>query len=92
MARKQQAAAGPSEIAKRAEYDEIEAINAAPKSLDELYRAVPQTREMVQRLREIGVEITDDPLTEETYWYDGKLAATFFARYRESKWSFVAFR
>jgi hypothetical protein len=38
---------------------------------------------MVTRLRELGIVVTDEPLTEEQYWYSGRLAETFFARYRQ---------
>ena len=73
----------PTEVAKRAVYDQIKVIDDAAQSLDELYEQFPETREMVAQLREIGVIITDDKLTEDDYWYEGKLAATFFARYRK---------
>ncbi|NLG44606.1 MAG: hypothetical protein GX547_15290 [Phycisphaerae bacterium] len=73
----------PAELARRAVYDAIKVIDEAPRSLEELYAEFPETREMVTRLREIGVVLSDDELSEEDYWYDGKLAANFFARYRQ---------
>ncbi len=58
-------------------------IADAPASLAELYGRQPETREMVQKLREIGAVIDDPRLDEEHYWsqVDG-LAWTFFYRYR----------
>jgi hypothetical protein len=73
----------PAELATRAVYDMIKSIDDAPRSLDALYAQYPETREMVAQLRDIGVVISDDKLTEDDYWYDGKLAANFFARYRQ---------
>jgi len=73
----------PAEMARRAVYEAIKSIDEAPRSLEELYAKFPETREMVTRLREIGVVLSDDELSEEDYWYDGKLAANFFARYRQ---------
>ncbi|MGD8450353.1 MAG: hypothetical protein PVJ57_00915 [Phycisphaerae bacterium] len=72
----------PAQIRQRVIRDYLQRIANAPAKLAGLYEAYPETRDMVARLREIGVEITDDTLTEDTYWYDGKLAQTFFSRYR----------
>ena len=68
---------------KRAARDFLQAIDDAPRTLAGLYEQNPKTREMVAQLRELGVVITDDALDEDSYWYDGKLAATFFWRYRQ---------
>ncbi|MBN2446579.1 MAG: hypothetical protein JXO22_07635 [Phycisphaerae bacterium] len=61
----------------------IQEIAEAPHTLDELYKAVPETRQMVQDLRELGIFITDDPLAEDRYWSEDGLGFRFFARYRE---------
>ena len=73
----------PTDLAKRAAVQRMQAIASAPRSLGELYARHPQARAMVEALREIGVEINDAPLDEDSYWYDGKLAERFFARYRK---------
>ncbi len=71
------------EIVKKAAYDRIEAVAEASPKLDALYEAYPETREMVAQLRELGVQIADDELTEDDYWRDEGLAFTFFKRYRQ---------
>lgn len=70
------------EIAKKAAYDWMMKIVEAPRTLDELYQASPESRELVARLRQIGVRISDDTLTEDNYWRDEGLAFTFFQPYR----------
>ena len=71
-------------IVRKAAYDRIEAINQAAHTLDELYEKFPETRELVRRLHEseLGVQITDNKLTEDDYYRDEGLAFTFFQRYR----------
>ncbi|MFH1748033.1 MAG: hypothetical protein ABIG44_13440 [Planctomycetota bacterium] len=64
-------------------YSAIKAIADAPATLEELYTQFPEIRAMVSRLREIGVQIDDDTLTEDRYWRPDGLAFTFFARYRQ---------
>ena len=73
----------PAELDTRAAYDAIRKIADAPRTLEALYAQHPETRAMVTQLREIGINISDDKLSEDDFWYDGKLAATFFARYRQ---------
>jgi hypothetical protein len=70
------------EIAKKAAFDWMTAIAEAPPTLDQLYQASPQTRDLVAQLRTIGVRISDDKLTEDDYWRDEGLAFTFFRPYR----------
>ncbi|MEP0846464.1 MAG: hypothetical protein HRF50_06530 [Phycisphaerae bacterium] len=72
----------PFEIVKRAAAQRILDIASAPHTLRELYERVPGTREIVEQLRSLGVQISDDPLTEDDYWRDQGLAFTFFYRYR----------
>lgn len=71
-----------AELAKLPIYEYLKSIAAAPPTLPELYAQFPETQAMVAQLRDIGVNISDERLSEDTYWYDGKLAATFFVRYR----------
>jgi hypothetical protein len=71
------------EIVKKAAYDRLKAIADAPKTLAELYTVAPETRQMVDRLRTLGVRITDDVLTEDDYWREEGLAFTFFKPYRQ---------
>jgi hypothetical protein len=72
-----------TEIARRAAFDYISTIANAPRTLAALHEQYPETREMLSRLRGLGVAITEDTLSEDTYWYEGRLAETFFARYRQ---------
>ncbi|MBW7905062.1 MAG: hypothetical protein LC135_06565 [Phycisphaerae bacterium] len=81
------AEAGPSlrtarERTQRAAYDELMTIAAAPHTLAALYADSPPTREMVARLREIGVRISDEKLDEDSYVREGGLERAFFSRYR----------
>ncbi|MFQ5805608.1 MAG: hypothetical protein ACE5I3_04070 [Phycisphaerae bacterium] len=71
------------EIVKKAAYDRIKAIADAPQKLDELYETYPETREMVAQLRELGVRIRDEKLSEDDYWREEGLAFTFFVPYRQ---------
>lgn len=73
-----------SQAAKRAMHDYLVEIAAAPESLDELYEESPGAREMIRKLRDIGVDISDAELTEDEYWSQEEgLAWTFFQRYRK---------
>ncbi len=71
------------QITTRAAYDRLVAIEKAAQSLEELYRGHPRTREMVAKLRAMGVPISDDTLDEDEYWRQGGLAHTFFKRLRQ---------
>lgn len=70
-------------IARKETYDYLKSIADAPRTLEQLYAAAPAAREIVSRLRALGCLISDDKLTEDNYWHDGGLAATFFMRYRK---------
>lgn len=70
------------EVARKAAYDWLLEIDAAPQSLDQLYLQTPETRELVERLRRNGVAIGDERLNEDEYWREGGLAFTFFRPYR----------
>ena len=70
------------EIARKAANDWLVELDGAPRKLDELYVQAPETRDLVERLRGIGVAITDDTLDEDTYWRDEGLAFKFFRPYR----------
>lgn len=70
------------EIVKKTAHDRMKAIADAPRELDALYEAQPETREMVARLRRLGVSITDEKLTEDDYWREEGLASRFFVPYR----------
>lgn len=70
------------QIVKRAAYDFIKTIAAAPATLDELYKAYPETRRMVADLREAGIVISSETLNEDNYWVPDGLAFTFFYPYR----------
>lgn len=72
----------PYELVKKAGYERIKAIDDAPRTLAELHQQFPETRAMVARLRELGVRISDEELSEDEYWRERGLAFTFFARYR----------
>lgn len=86
-----QAARGPAltvstyELAKQACLQELRQIHEAPRRLADLHAQFPQTRDMVSRLRELGIVLSDDVLTEDEYWRSGGLAFTFFAPYRRIK-------
>jgi hypothetical protein len=71
------------EIAKKAFYQWMREIADAPRTLHELHEVQPETRELVRQLRDLGVIITDDQLTEDEYWREEGLAFTFFQRYRQ---------
>ena len=70
------------EIAKRAARERLAAIDAAPKKLAEVYERYPDAEGMVRALRELGIVLNDDTLSEDTYWRSDGLAFTFFAPYR----------
>lgn len=70
-------------MARVATYTHMLEIDAAPKSLAELYRLHPETEAIVAELRKIGADITDVTLTETEYWRPEGLSLTFFFRYRE---------
>jgi hypothetical protein len=74
-------------VVKAAAVARIQEIEDAPRTLDQLYAKHPATREMVSRLREMGVPIDDDTLTEDEYWADRPespaLSMSFFMRYRK---------
>ena len=73
------------QIVKKAFYDHLTRITEAPDKLSALFERAPRTRELVARLRPLGVHIRDEPLDEETFGspegHDG-LAFAFFYRYR----------
>ena len=71
------------EIVKKAAYDRMQTIANAPQTLAELYEAAPETREMVVALRELGADITDARMDEDSYYRDEGLAFTFFKPYRQ---------
>ena len=71
------------QVATKAAFDRLKAIADAPRRLEELYQAFPETRPMVAQLRELGVRISDEPLTEDEYWRQEGLAFTFFKPYRQ---------
>jgi hypothetical protein len=71
------------QIAQRAAADRIRRIQEAPASLAELFQRYPQTRHMVAELQALGIDISDDPLTEDSYWREEGLAFAFFKPYRE---------
>ena len=70
-------------VAQRAAYDRMRVINEAPATLAALYERHPEARRMVADLRSLGIDITDDTLTEDTYWREEGLAFTFFRPYRD---------
>ena len=70
------------EIAKKGAFDWMTEIAEAPQTLEQLYQAGPETRELVAQLRGIGVRISNDKLTEDDYWREEGLARTFFEPYR----------
>ena len=70
------------ELARQASLQELRRIHEAPRRLAELYAQFPPARDMVYRLRELGIVLNDDELTEDEYWRTGGLAFTFFAPYR----------
>lgn len=71
-----------TDVVKRAAHDFIQKIDDAPRSLDDLYGNFPATREMVARLRAMGVDISDEKLNEDQYWNEAGLSQTFFKRWR----------
>jgi hypothetical protein len=74
------------EIAKKAAFDRLKAIADAPGKLAGLYAAVPETRDMVSQLRQLGANISDDVLSEDEYYRareEDSLAFTFFKRFRQ---------
>lgn len=72
----------PYEIVKQAAYERVCAIRDAEERVERLFERVPETRGMVDRLRKLGVLVSDDVLTEDSYWRPDGLAFTFFDRYR----------
>jgi hypothetical protein len=62
---------------------DLQEIVAAAPDLPTLYARVPETRALVTGLRDFGVYVNDDPMTEDGYWRPGGLAFTFFSPYRE---------
>ncbi len=72
-----------AEIARDAAFQFLDTITQAPATLAELYERVPETRDLVARLRALGIPINDDELNEDVYWRPEGLAFTFFAPYQE---------
>ena len=70
------------EIAKKAAHEWMTQIAEAPQTLEQLYQASPESRELVAQLRQVGVRISDDKLNEDDYWREEGLAFTFFQPYR----------
>ncbi len=70
-------------LAIKARRDYLLSIADAPASLSELYAQTPAAREMVRRLADVGVRISDDELDEDAYWNESGLGMTFFRRYRQ---------
>lgn len=75
---KAEAQADPSAVVKKAFYDAMKKIADAPSSLAELLAANPACREMIAQLRDLGVTITNDELTEDAYWSQDGLSQRFF--------------
>lgn len=76
---------GTRAITIKAYQDHLQAIADMPEKLEGLYEKYPRTREMVLQLRQLGVPISDDTLSEESYGTpEGRhgLAFEFFYRYR----------
>lgn len=73
----------PAVITKAAALEKMQAIADAPRTLAALYAAHPECKAMVGRLRELGVRISDESLSEDEYWSENGLAFTFFQPYRE---------
>lgn len=71
------------ERARKAEYDRIKLIADAPETLDALYAKFPETKSMVEALRQFGVKISDSKLDEDDFLARGGLGFTFFDRYRK---------
>jgi len=69
-------------IAQWAEVQRLREIQQAPDTLAELYQREPATRRLVAALRPLGIEINDEPLSEDTYWVERGLAFAFFQPYR----------
>ncbi|MFO0838696.1 MAG: hypothetical protein U1D55_09200 [Phycisphaerae bacterium] len=72
----------PADVRKQASIDRMKQIVESPRSLPELFANFPETREMTDALRDIGVFLSDDALKEDDYFRPEGLAYTFFARYR----------
>jgi len=72
----------PYEIVKKAFYENTKQIADAPSTLKQLYEQTPETRDMVAKLRDLGIFISDDTLNEDGYWSQDGLAFTFFYPYR----------
>ncbi|GMU80328.1 MAG: hypothetical protein AMXMBFR47_01990 [Planctomycetota bacterium] len=70
------------QIVKRSAYDFIRTIAEAPATLNDLYAAFPETRQMIADLRAAGIDITSEDLNEDNYWIPSGLAFTFFYPYR----------
>lgn len=73
----------PRLVAQQAARTYLRSIADAPRTLDGLFSEHPETRDMLAQLRELGVYVTDDELTEDEYWFENGLAETFFWRYRQ---------
>ncbi len=71
------------ELAQLAALRDMRLIADAPHNLAQLYERHPDARRMVAELRSLGIEITDDTLTEDNYWRAEGLAFAFFMPYRE---------
>jgi hypothetical protein len=57
---------------------QIARIHAAPDTLEAVAAAQPAARDMIEQLRTLGIQLSDDPLDEDIYWQSGGLAHTFF--------------
>ncbi len=73
----------PFRIAQRAAEQRLQDVLAAPLTLAELYGQQPAARDMVARLRGLGISVSDDTLTEDDYWRDEGLAFALLKPYRE---------
>lgn len=69
-------------IARFAARERIRALHEAPARLTELYAQRPRARALVAGLRDLGIVLSDEPLTEDNYWRQEGLAFTFFQPYR----------
>jgi hypothetical protein len=66
------------EIVKKAAYEHMREIADAPATLRQLYEQHPDALSKIDALREIGVRLSDDKLSEDDYWNERGLAFTFF--------------
>lgn len=71
------------EIAQRAAEAQLAPLVAAPDTLAELVRRQPETAGMIAALRQRGLNLSDDPLSEDQYWRSEGLAFAFFKPYRD---------